>query len=66
MERRSPREMLPNSKIMQLIKEAMEPLSDNVNAAVDYVYPVLGHPSMRPELGYIIFVSFPFSYLCFN
>ena len=58
--------MLPNSEIMQRIKEAMEPLWDDAGAALDFVYPVLGHPSMRPELGYVVFVSFPFSCLLFN
>ena len=33
---------------------------------LDFVYPVLGHPPMRPEPGYVVFVSFPFSCLLFN
>ena len=33
---------LPNSKIAQRIKEAMEPLWDDVGATLDFVYPVLG------------------------
>ena len=57
---------LPNSEIVQRIKEAMEPLRDDAGAALDFVYPVLGHPSMRPEPGYVVFVSFPFSCLLFN
>ena len=57
---------LPNSEITQRIKEAMEPLWDNAGAALDFIYPVSGHPSMWPEPGYVVFVSFPFSCLCFN
>ena len=30
----------PNSEIMQRIKEAMEPLWDDVGAALDFIYPV--------------------------
>ena len=59
-------EMLPNSEITQRIKEAMQPLRDDVGVALDFVYPVPGHPPMRPEPGYIVFVSFPFSCLLFN
>ena len=50
---------LPNSEIAQRIKEAMEPSWDGVGAPLDFVYPVSGHPSMRSELGHIIFVSSP-------
>ena len=57
---------LPNSEIMQRIKEAMEPLWDDTGATLDFVYLVLRHPLMRPELGYVVFVSFPFSCLLFN
>ena len=57
---------LPNSEIVQRIKEAMEPLQDDTGAALDFVYPVPGHPLMRPEPGYIVFVSFPFCCLLFN
>ena len=57
---------LPNSEITQRIKEAMEPLPDNTGAALDFIYPVLGHPPMRPEPGYVVLVSFPFSCLLFN
>ena len=58
--------MLPNSEITQHIKEAMEPLQDDVGATLDFVYPVPGHPPMRPKPGYVVFVSFPFSCLLFN
>ena len=58
--------MLPNSEIAQCIKEAMEPLRDDAGAALDFVYPVLGHPSMCLEPGYVVFISFPFSCLLFN
>ena len=57
---------LPNSEITQHIKEEMEPLRDNVGAALDFVYPVSGHPPMRLEPGYVVFISFPFSCLLFN
>ena len=58
--------MLPNSEITQRIKEAMEPLWDDMGATLDFVCPVSGHPPMRPKPGYIVFVSFPFSCLLFN
>ena len=57
---------LPNSKIAQRIKEAMEPLWDDAGDALNFVYLVPGHPPMQPELGYVVFVSFPFSCLLFN
>ena len=57
---------LPNSKIAQRIKEATEPLWDDAGATLDFVYLMPGHPSMRLEPGYVIFVSFPFSCLLFN
>ena len=57
---------LPNSKIAQCIKEAMGPLWDNTGAALNFIYQVLGHPLMWPEPGYVVFVSFPFSFLLFN
>ena len=53
-------EALSPSKVAQRIKEAMEPSQDNVGAPLDFVYPVPGHPSMRPKSGYIVFISFPF------
>ena len=58
--------MLPNSEIMQRIKEAMEPLWDDTGATLDFVYLVLRHPLMRPEPDHVVFVSFPFSCLLFN
>ena len=51
---------LPNSEIAQCIKEAMEPLRDDTGATLDFVYPLPGHPPMRPELGYVVFISLPF------
>ena len=50
-------EALPPSEVVQRIKEAMEPSKDNASAILDFVYPVLGHPPMRPEPGFIDFVS---------
>ena len=58
--------MLPNFEIAQRIKEAMEPMRDDTGATLDFIYPVPGHPSMRPEPGHVIFISFPFSCLFFN
>ena len=58
--------MLPNSEITQRIKEAMEPLWDDAGAALDFVYPVPGHPPMQTEPGYNVFISFPFLCLLFN
>ena len=57
---------LPNSEIVQRIKEVMEPSRDDAGAPLDFVYPVLGHPPLRSELGYVIFISFLFSCLLFN
>ena len=37
---------LPNSKIAQRIKEAMEPSWDNTGTLLDFVYPVPRHPPM--------------------
>ena len=54
---------LPNSEITQHIKEAMEPLRDDVGATLDFVYPVLGHPPMRPKPGHVVFISLSFSCL---
>ena len=51
---------LPPTKVAQRIKEAMEPSKDTTGVALDFMYPVLGHPPMWPELGFIDFVSSPF------
>ena len=58
--------VFPNSKIMQRIKEAMELSWDDAGAPLDFIYPMSGHPPMRPEPGHVVFVSFPSSYLLFN
>ena len=57
-------EALPPSEVAQRIKEAMEPSKDTAGVVLDHVYPVLGHPPMRPEPGFIDFVSFlsPYSF----
>ena len=57
-------EALPYSEAAQRIKEAMEPTKDSVGAILDFVNPVPGHPPMRPEPGFIDFVSFlsPYSF----
>ena len=57
---------LSPSEVAQRIKEAMEPLWDDASAILDFVYLMLGHPPMRPESGYIVFVSFLSSCLLFN
>ena len=61
-------EVLPYSKVAQRIKEAMEPTKDSASAVLDFMYPVLGHPPMRPEPGFVDFVSFlsPCSYFHLN
>ena len=51
---------LPPSEVVQRIKEAMEPTKDSVGVVLDFVYPVPGHPPMRPEPGFVDFVSFLF------
>jgi len=52
-------EVLGPSEVAQRIKEAMEPSKDTSDSALEHVYPVPGHPAMRPELGFFEFVSFP-------
>ena len=49
---------LSPSEVAHRIKEAMEPSRDDAGAILDFVYPVSGHPLMRPEPGYIVFVNF--------
>ena len=51
-------EALPPSEVAQRIKEAMKPTKDSVGAVLDFVYPVPGHPPMRPEPGFVDFISF--------
>ena len=53
--------LLP-SEVAQCIKEAMEPLKDTAGVVLDFVFPVLRHPPMRPEPGFIDFISFPSPY----
>ena len=57
---------LSPSEVAHRFKEAMEPSQDNVGVPLDFVYPVPGHPLMRPEPGYISFLSFLSSCLLFN
>ena len=56
--------VLPPSEVAQRIKEAMEPSKDSAGVVLDFVFPVLRHPPMRPEPGFIDFVSFlsPYSF----
>ena len=53
-------------EVAQRIKEAMEPSQDDASVLLKFMYPMPGHPSMWPEPGYIVFVSFPFLCLLFN
>jgi hypothetical protein len=53
---------LPSAEIAQRIKEAMEAAWDIARAILDFVYLVPGHPMMRPDTGFVEFVSF--SFLC--
>jgi len=49
-------EALSVGKMAQCIKEAMDCLVDpSVDLAL--VYPVLGHPAMRPDVGFVELVS---------
>ena len=50
-------EALPYSEVAQRVKEAMEPTKDSAGEVLDIVYPVPGHPPMRPEPGFFEFVS---------
>jgi len=50
-------EALPFSEVAQRIKEATEPTKDSAGRVLDIVYPVPGHPPMRPEPGFFEFVS---------
>ena len=51
---------LSPSKVVQHIKEAMEPPRDDAGAVLDFVYLVPRYPPMRLEPGYIVLVSFLF------
>ena len=59
-------EALPPSEVAQRIKEAMEPLKDTAGVVLEFVFPVPGHPLMRPEPGFIDFVSSLFPYILFT
>ena len=52
-------EALPYSEVAQHIKEATEPTKDSAGRVLDIVYPVPGLPPMRPEPGFLEFVSSP-------
>ena len=58
--------VLSPSEVAQRIKEAMEPLWDDADAILEFVYLVWGHRPMWPESGYIIFISFLSLCLLFN
>ena len=57
---------LPNSEIVQRIKEAMELSWEDAGAPLDFVYPMLGHPPMWSEPGHVVFISLTLSCLLFN
>ena len=59
-------EALPPTEVARRIKEAMEPSKDTATVVLDFVFPVLRHPPMWPELGFIDFVSFPSLYSFFT
>ena len=44
----------------------MEPSKDTAGSALEPVYPVPGHPPMRPEPGFFEFVSFSSPCSCFH
>ena len=50
-------EALPYSEVAQRVKEATEPMKDSAGDVLDIVYPVPGHPPMRPEPRFFEFVS---------
>ena len=56
-------EALAPSEVAQRIKEAMELSKDTTGSTLEHVYPVPGHPPMRPEPGFLEFVSFFFPVL---
>jgi hypothetical protein len=51
---------LPNAKIVQRIKEVMEAVWDMAGVILNFVYPVLGNPVMRPDASFVEFISFSF------
>ena len=59
-------EAVPPNEMAQQIKEAMEPSKDTTGVVLDFVYPVPGHPLMRPEPRFIDFVSSPFPCLLYT
>ena len=42
---------LSHSKVMQHIKEVMEPSWDDTGVVLEFVYPVLGHPQCGRSWG---------------
>jgi hypothetical protein len=44
-------ELLCNSEIAQCIKDMM------MEGDLDFVYPILGHPTMRPDTSFVEFIS---------
>jgi len=59
-------DVLPPTEVAQQIKEAMEPSKDSVGVVLDFMYPMPGHPLMRPEPGFIDFISSPFPCIFFT
>jgi hypothetical protein len=52
---------LANSEIVQRIKDVMEPTRDSLGAILDFMYPMSGHPLMRPDTGFVEIISIPLS-----
>ena len=56
---------LSPSEVAQRVTEAMEPSRDDACAVLDFVYPVPGHPPMRPEPGVFLLCKLSFPALLF-
>jgi hypothetical protein len=52
---------LANFEIVRHIKDVTEPARDSLGAILDFVYPMSGHPLMRPDTGFVEIVSIPLS-----
>jgi hypothetical protein len=56
---------LVDLEITQCLKEAMGAPKGLLGAIIDFVYPELRHPPMRPKPSFVRFVSFPLSLTSF-
>jgi hypothetical protein len=52
---------LHDTEIMQHIKDTTEavlrPRDEVASDDLDFVFPILGHPTMRPDVGFVEFIS---------